>query len=525
MKKLILHCFLGKLCPFPNRSRSISRSFVSYLSDIGAVFRQPQADIFQERSDFISQAMGLPISIIFIPLILFFGTIVEASSQVADSPREFSLVDDSIPAGQGSLGSPADGEASLDTLTIGDQIPSGIEFSEVLHFESDKLLLDDYRGKYVILEFWAPTCTASIASLPQLDAIQKKYGEHLAVLPITVFPKDRIAHTLSAYDQFQSLDLPLVVDAGKMGSYFPHSVIPHVIVLDPEGKVMAITGIEDLTEQNLDALIGSGKVDFRRKSDRKITLDQEERLVSGAPEVKNKNIWYQSAMTGYIPEVRGSLTQEFKEMTHIRILNMPLLYHYSLAYSGKDKVDYFTRNRIDTLGFDPEELWSHKSGMDYEDWMAEGTHVFGYELIAPPHADPYQMMREDLDRYFPHIQAKVESKKKMVYALVKQEGAEIPAAVGREKSYSSKGGLNMSNYPLQGFVYHLNAVFHRNSPYPIINKTGIDYPIDLSLEANLSDIESLKKALNKNGFDLILREEDIHVLVLRKISEPKLLMP
>ncbi|MBN7817774.1 TlpA family protein disulfide reductase [Algoriphagus pacificus] len=96
MKKNLFTCFLGKLCPYPNRSRSISRSFVSYFSNKGAVFRQPQADILHERSDFISQAMGLPISIIFIPLILFFGTIVEASSQVADSPMGFSLVDTSL---------------------------------------------------------------------------------------------------------------------------------------------------------------------------------------------------------------------------------------------------------------------------------------------------------------------------------------------------------------------------------------------------------------------------------------------
>ncbi|MBN7816257.1 TlpA family protein disulfide reductase [Algoriphagus pacificus] len=95
MKKLILHCFLGKLCPFPNRSRSISRSFVSYLSDIGAVFRQPQADIFQERSDFISQAKGLPISNFLyqkwflqtcLILSILSSSINEVSSQVADSP-------------------------------------------------------------------------------------------------------------------------------------------------------------------------------------------------------------------------------------------------------------------------------------------------------------------------------------------------------------------------------------------------------------------------------------------------------
>ena len=113
----------------------------------------------------------------------------------------------------------------------------------------------------------------------------------------------------------------------------------------------------------------------------------------------------------------------------------------------------------------------------------------------------------------------------MVYALVQQEGINHPPSSGAEKSYSTRNGLNMTNYPIQGFVYHLNAVFHRNGPYPIINMTGIDYAIDLRLDANLADVDSLKDALQDNGLDLILREEEIKVLVLNKIHEPNLLAP
>ncbi|MBN3582519.1 thioredoxin family protein [Algoriphagus aestuarii] len=117
MKKNLFTCFLGKLCPFHNRSRSNPPSFVSYLSDEGAVFRQPQADIFQERSDYltpsieayfpaigglfhrqsrsISQAKGLPISNFLyqkwflqtcLILSILSSSINEVSSQVADPP-------------------------------------------------------------------------------------------------------------------------------------------------------------------------------------------------------------------------------------------------------------------------------------------------------------------------------------------------------------------------------------------------------------------------------------------------------
>lgn len=86
-------------------------------------------------------------------------------------------------------------------------------------------------------------------------------------------------------------------------------------------------------------------------------------------------------------------------------------------------------------------------------------------------------------------------------------------------------GVAMENYPLQGFVYHLNSSFLANSEFPIVNLTGIDYPIDLTLHANLSDVESLRSALQENGLDLKLQEQEIPVLVLKKLTNPNLLMP
>ncbi|RAI93837.1 TlpA family protein disulfide reductase [Algoriphagus yeomjeoni] len=445
-----------------------------------------------------------------------------STAQVADSPPGTDLVYQSgFPGQEGE--SPS---AYLDTLTIGDQIPSGIEFSEVLQFDSDKLRLDDYRGKYVILEFWAPTCTASIASLPQLDAIQRKYGDRIAVIPVSVFEEERVSLLLENYKSLQNLTLPLVVNSKRLLAYFPHFVIPHLIVLDPDGKILAITGMEDLTESNLNTLLATGVSPFRIKTDKKIRIGSKTKLIAETPEIQHKNIWFQSAFTGYIPDLRGSLTQDYSSMSHIRLINMPLINHFQLAYSERDLVDYFGRNRMELLGFEEEELWTDGRGMDYVDWMAKGDHVFGYELIAPLSMNPYVLMREDLKRFLPHIQASVVSKKKKVYALVKQQEGDFPKAEEEEKSYKMLSvGVSMTNYPLQGFVYHLNTYFLATSEYPIINLTGIDYPIDLTLVANLSDVESLRTALRQNGLDLKEQYAEIPVLVLEKISPPKLLMP
>ena len=415
------------------------------------------------------------------------------------------------------------GETRSDTLSIGDQIPSGIEFSDVLHYDLDKLRLKDYLGKYVILEFWAPTCTASIGSLPKMNDLAKKFGDQVAILPVTVFDKEQIEEVFSAYSSLSDVELPLVVNAHQMRSYFPHSRIPHFVVLDPMGKVVAITGVEDITAENLNRLLTGDASGFRVKEDKQIKLGRYDKLISESPQVKNKNIWFQSAFTGYIPDVGGSLIQDFNDLSHIRIVNMPLFKFYQLAYSENDLVDYFGRNRIETVGFGAEELYTDKKGADYREWKEEGNHVFGYELVAPPTLNPYQLLREDLIRYFPNITAEVVPKRRMVYALILQEET-MAAASQQERSYQADAmGLRMTNYPLQGFIYHLNSYFQQHSNYPIVNLTGIEFPIDLDLEAQLSSIASLQQEFREKGFELILREEVIPVLMLHKNADLNLL--
>jgi thiol-disulfide isomerase/thioredoxin len=438
----------------------------------------------------------------------------------------FSLVDNFTSQGQEEGNTPARaGEvSSTDSLTIGDHLPSGIEFQTVLNNKEKPIHLDDYRGNYLILQFWAPTCSASISSLPKTEQLNEQFGDRLEILPVTVFSEAQIRETLEAFPTLRDLDLPLAVNAREVYRHFPHSVIPHFVVLSPEGEVLAITGLEDMTEKNLNLLINENQVAFRTKSDTQTRLDPASKLISENPQISNKNIWFQSAFTGYIPEVTGSLTQNQGEFFHIRIVNMTLLYHYRLAYSERSLTDYFGKNRIETIGFDPNELEPEGKGLDYKDWKAEGGHVFGYELIAPNHLNPYELMREDLKRFLPHIQATVETKPRTVLALVQQEGKSFPKSAVTQKSYKTgPQGLSMRMYPLDGFVYHLNAGFLRTNPIPITNRTGIDYPIDLDLDARLTDVESLRAALRQNGLDLIERVEEIPVLVLRKTGNSKLI--
>ena len=245
----------------------------------------------------------------------------------------------------------------------------------------------------------------------------------------------------------------------------------------------------------------------------------DERLISGNTHIPNKNIRYQSALTSYIPGVPGSTMDSREDGAHILTVNSPLIKLYRLAYTGRDFANFFSSNRIIAEGFDEEELDSRKSGLDYIDWMEEGDKVFGYELIAPPGVDQYALMRQDLDRYFPHIKAEVQLRKRTVLALVQPEGFRYPPSEADEKHYRVRPyEADLQKSLLTGLIYQMNLYFLQRSPFPLIDKTGIDYPIDIRLEGNFSKVEELTAAFRKVGLDLVQREEEIPVLILTKIN-------
>src|SRR5690606_33443944 len=97
------------------------------------------------------------------------------------------------------------GVTRSDTLSIGDQIPSGIEFPDVLQYDLDKLKLGDFEGKYLVFQFWATWCTASSGFLPELDKLQQQFGDDLQILPITYQSREEVVESIALRPILQQL--------------------------------------------------------------------------------------------------------------------------------------------------------------------------------------------------------------------------------------------------------------------------------------------------------------------------------
>lgn len=98
--------------------------------------------------------------------------------------------------------------------------------------------LDQFAGKYVVLDFWATWCPPCVASMGDLRALHKKYADRLVLISISDDEDhDAWQHFLSANEH--KLDWPQFFDMNhRIGSLYGINKMPTYVVIDEEGAIV-----------------------------------------------------------------------------------------------------------------------------------------------------------------------------------------------------------------------------------------------------------------------------------------------
>ena len=132
-------------------------------------------------------------------------------------------------------------------LQIGDPVPD-IFLENIINHPRGTAHLSDFKGKLLILDFWATWCRPCIQAIPRFEQLQREFGNQLQILMVTSQPSTSIAKFFSD----RGFTLPSVTGDQKLSKLFPHKYVPHEVWIK-DGKIIAITGEAEVTANNIKA--------------------------------------------------------------------------------------------------------------------------------------------------------------------------------------------------------------------------------------------------------------------------------
>lgn len=101
----------------------------------------------------------------------------------------------------------------------------------------NKKSLIDFKGKVVLLNFWATWCAPCVEELPALNKLAKHYHKKIVILALSNERTEDIKNFLMAFPNFQSNFVIGNVSRKKMLIYFPVRAFPETYIIGPFGHL------------------------------------------------------------------------------------------------------------------------------------------------------------------------------------------------------------------------------------------------------------------------------------------------
>jgi thiol-disulfide isomerase/thioredoxin len=107
----------------------------------------------------------------------------------------------------------------------------------------DEVLLADYAGEPVVLNFWATWCAPCREEMPSLDRLQAEMGDRLEVVTVATGPNSP-AGIRRFFEEEGIANLPMLTDPKQeLARGMAVLGLPVTVILDPEGREIArLTG-------------------------------------------------------------------------------------------------------------------------------------------------------------------------------------------------------------------------------------------------------------------------------------------
>lgn len=133
---------------------------------------------------------------------------------------------------------------SASSQGVGKEAESNLSESEFQgeSFKQDDLTLKNYRGKVVVLHFWATWCPPCLEELPALARFMTQHYPNLKTrgLVLLTINNDLREKDLNKFLNQHEISAPIYWDArGKLNAQLHLIGVPHTVILGRDGQILA----------------------------------------------------------------------------------------------------------------------------------------------------------------------------------------------------------------------------------------------------------------------------------------------
>jgi thiol-disulfide isomerase/thioredoxin len=352
------------------------------------------------------------------------------------------------------------------------------------------LALSELRGKVVILEFWATYCAPCIPYIKHFEKLQAQFGDAIKVIEISEENRDKVdAFILKRGYK----NVTFAMDWGrKLNDMFYHHFIPHTVVIDQDGVVLAFTSPDEIDQEIIGKLINREPVTLTMKheyqeasytSSNNTLQNYDQPIIVNKP----KNQTYKIELSNY---KEGFATEFVKESSsEYKFVNCPLSLIYQILYDQKTSRVVMDVNDVSKYSFE-----NHNS--------------YCLELSVPDFIGKsvQDVAIQQLEGLFP-LKSKMEMRNKKVFALLKSD------LQGAMNSVDSTG-IIQKGLTIKDLMNYMESNPQLVNNLPVVNETGLPDTtvLDLDWFQNYPDsVENKLRTLGLHG-EVVMR--DIQCLVL-----------
>ncbi|WP_439879711.1 TlpA family protein disulfide reductase [Pontibacter sp. MBLB2868] len=115
----------------------------------------------------------------------------------------------------------------LPELAPGQPLPD-VQLTGMFNYPKTTARLSDFRGKLVLLDFWATWCGACLVNMPKLEKLQQAFGDSIQILAVTSQSREEVERFRKKNKLLQSYSLPIVTGDTELKRLFPHKLLPGI---------------------------------------------------------------------------------------------------------------------------------------------------------------------------------------------------------------------------------------------------------------------------------------------------------